>query len=114
RHGVADRHGPPDGPARRYRRPAPGRRRAIRRAVRASRRRVAAARVHRRGPGHRGAGTVHMSGTAVHLVRHGRTAWHRPNRYAGRSDIDLDDTGVAQARRLAGWAARARLAAIAT
>jgi probable phosphoglycerate mutase len=55
-----------------------------------------------------------MSETVVHLVRHGRTAWHRPNRYAGRSDIDIDDTGAAQARRLAGWAAGARLAALAT
>jgi probable phosphoglycerate mutase len=55
-----------------------------------------------------------MTVSVMHLVRHGRTAWHRPNRYAGRSDIDLDDTGAAQARELAGWAARARLAAIAT
>jgi probable phosphoglycerate mutase len=54
-----------------------------------------------------------MTGAVVHLVRHGRTAWHRPNRYAGRSDIELDETGTAQAERLAGWAARAGLAAVA-
>jgi probable phosphoglycerate mutase len=49
----------------------------------------------------------------IHLARHGQTAWHRPNRYTGRSDIDLDGTGVAQAARLADWAAGADLAALA-
>jgi probable phosphoglycerate mutase len=48
----------------------------------------------------------------VHLARHGQTVWHRPNRYAGRSDIDLDDVGRAQAEALARWAAGARLDAL--
>lgn len=38
------------------------------------------------------------------IARHGRTAWHDRNRYAGRSDVPLDDTGVEQARALAEWA----------
>ena len=50
--------------------------------------------------------------TTIHLVRHGQTAWHRPNRYTGSSDIDLDGTGVAQAGRLADWAAGAGLTAL--
>lgn len=41
----------------------------------------------------------------VVLARHGRTAWHSPNRYTGRSDIPLDDTGLRQAGALARWAA---------
>jgi 2,3-bisphosphoglycerate-dependent phosphoglycerate mutase len=48
----------------------------------------------------------------VHLARHGQTVWHRPNRYAGRSDIDLDDVGRAQAGQLARWAAGAGLDAL--
>lgn len=31
--------------------------------------------------------------TTVHLVRHGRTAWHEPVRFAGSSDIPLDEVG---------------------
>jgi 2,3-bisphosphoglycerate-dependent phosphoglycerate mutase len=46
-----------------------------------------------------------MSATVV-LSRHGRTGWHSPNRYAGRSDIPLDDHGRAQAEAVAGWAVR--------
>jgi len=42
--------------------------------------------------------------TTVHLIRHGRTAWHDPTRYAGSSDIPLDAVGEQQARRLAKWA----------
>jgi probable phosphoglycerate mutase len=42
----------------------------------------------------------------VVLARHGRTGWHSPNRYAGRSDIPLDPYGQAQAEALAHWAAR--------
>jgi broad specificity phosphatase PhoE len=37
------------------------------------------------------------------LTRHGETVWHRENRYAGTSDIDLTPHGVQQARRLADW-----------
>lgn len=38
------------------------------------------------------------------LVRHGQTAWHAENRYAGISDVDLTNTGRAQASALAQWA----------
>ncbi|WP_232662294.1 histidine phosphatase family protein [Pseudonocardia sp. TRM90224] len=41
--------------------------------------------------------------THLTLVRHGRTVWHAENRYAGISDIALDDTGVEQAQQLAEW-----------
>jgi probable phosphoglycerate mutase len=43
------------------------------------------------------------------LVRHGRTAWHDGNRYAGSSDIPLDDVGEQQAAVLARWAKSAEL-----
>ncbi|MCW3819654.1 histidine phosphatase family protein [Micromonospora sp. DR5-3] len=46
-----------------------------------------------------------MKGTTVVLARHGRTAWHSPNRYAGRSDIPLDEYGAEQAAALGRWAA---------
>ncbi|MEU0556620.1 histidine phosphatase family protein [Dactylosporangium sp. NPDC006015] len=49
----------------------------------------------------------------VTLARHGRTAWHAPNRYTGRSDIALDDVGVQQAQTLARWAAGRGYAALA-
>ena len=42
--------------------------------------------------------------TVLHLVRHGQTVWHRENRYAGISDIELTADGLAQAERLADWA----------
>jgi probable phosphoglycerate mutase len=42
--------------------------------------------------------------TELTLVRHGRTIWHAENRYAGVSDVPLDETGRAQAVALAGWA----------
>jgi len=31
------------------------------------------------------------------LVRHGRTAWNRVERFRGRADVPLDDTGLVQA-----------------
>ncbi|TWF74713.1 putative phosphoglycerate mutase [Pseudonocardia hierapolitana] len=43
--------------------------------------------------------------TELTLVRHGRTVWHTENRYAGVSDVALDETGRAQAVALARWAA---------
>jgi 2,3-bisphosphoglycerate-dependent phosphoglycerate mutase len=46
-----------------------------------------------------------MSGTRVLLARHGQTAWHEPERYAGASDIPLDEVGLAQAGALARHAA---------
>ncbi|HEY8472685.1 MAG TPA: histidine phosphatase family protein [Natronosporangium sp.] len=42
-----------------------------------------------------------MPDTTVLLCRHGQTAWHRPNRYTGASDLPLDATGRAQAEALA-------------
>lgn len=50
-----------------------------------------------------------MSGAGrLVLSRHGQTVWHRENRYAGISDIDLTDTGREQGARLADWAAAHR------
>lgn len=54
-----------------------------------------------------------MTSTTVVLARHGRTAWHQPTRYTGRSDVPLDEVGVAQAARLAQWAAGQDFAALA-
>lgn len=39
-----------------------------------------------------------MNGRVI-LIRHGQTAWNR-ERFVGRADIPLDDTGCAQAARL--------------
>jgi probable phosphoglycerate mutase len=50
--------------------------------------------------------------TTFLLSRHGRTAWSVRGLYAGVTDIELDDEGHAQARRLAGWAPSARLTAV--
>ncbi|WP_327007451.1 histidine phosphatase family protein [Dactylosporangium sp. NBC_01737] len=50
----------------------------------------------------------------VALARHGRTAWHAPNRYTGRSDIELDAAGVRQAAALARWAADRGFVALAS
>lgn len=35
------------------------------------------------------------------LIRHGQTVWHAENRYAGSSDVQLDETGRRQAQALA-------------
>ncbi|WP_394841864.1 histidine phosphatase family protein [Pendulispora brunnea] len=48
----------------------------------------------------------------LYLARHGQTIWHAENRYAGSSDIPLDETGRAQAERLAAWARAAGLSAL--
>ncbi|WP_419998608.1 histidine phosphatase family protein [Streptomyces boninensis] len=48
----------------------------------------------------------------VYLVRHGESVWHEENRYAGATDIDLTDHGLAQAHRLADWAEQADLTAV--
>lgn len=42
--------------------------------------------------------------TMLVLSRHGQTVWHRENRYAGVSDVDLTDAGRRQAEQLARWA----------
>ncbi|PTT19416.1 histidine phosphatase family protein [Microbacterium sp. HMWF026] len=52
--------------------------------------------------------------TRIALARHGQTVWHDENRYAGRSDIDLTETGVAQGRDLAAWASSAGVTSIAS
>lgn len=41
--------------------------------------------------------------TLLVLTRHGQTVWHRENRYAGVSDVDLTDVGRRQAESLAEW-----------
>jgi 2,3-bisphosphoglycerate-dependent phosphoglycerate mutase len=43
------------------------------------------------------------------LARHGQTAWHRDNRYVSKTNIDIDETGREQARRLARRAKKERL-----
>jgi probable phosphoglycerate mutase len=50
--------------------------------------------------------------TRLVLTRHGQTVWHRENRYAGSSDIDLTDTGRQQADLLAAWTRVNRPAAV--
>ena len=35
--------------------------------------------------------------TLLILVRHGRTAWNREERFRGRADVPLDAVGLAQA-----------------
>jgi probable phosphoglycerate mutase len=47
--------------------------------------------------------------TDVLLVRHGETVWHAENRYAGTTDVALNDRGRAQARALGAWARDAGL-----
>ena len=41
------------------------------------------------------------------LVRHGQTGWNKDERFRGRADVDLDETGLKQAealaRRVAEW-----------
>ncbi len=45
--------------------------------------------------------------TRLILVRHGRTEWNRVERFRGRTDLELDATGVRQAestaKRLSSW-----------
>ncbi len=50
--------------------------------------------------------------TDLFLVRHGETVWHRTNRYAGSSDVELSHRGRRQAATLARWAAAAGLDAL--
>jgi len=44
-----------------------------------------------------------MNGETVRLLltRHGQTEWHHPNRYAGRTDVKLNETGRREAEALA-------------
>ncbi|MDP9847442.1 histidine phosphatase family protein [Streptosporangium lutulentum] len=48
----------------------------------------------------------------IFLARHGRTEWSVQGRYAGVSDIPLDEVGQGQARLLARWARGARLTGV--
>ncbi|UCR88140.1 histidine phosphatase family protein [Mycetocola spongiae] len=50
--------------------------------------------------------------TTIILARHGETIWHTGHRYAGLSDIPLDDEGARAAQSLARWSEGARLDAI--
>jgi broad specificity phosphatase PhoE len=50
--------------------------------------------------------------TRIFLVRHGVTVWHAENRYAGSTDVALDQSGYRQAELLAAWASAAGLTAI--
>jgi broad specificity phosphatase PhoE len=40
-------------------------------------------------------------GLRIYLARHGQTAWNAEGRLQGQRDVPLDETGRAQARRLA-------------
>ncbi|HEY7486452.1 MAG TPA: histidine phosphatase family protein [Streptosporangiaceae bacterium] len=53
-----------------------------------------------------------MSRRRVVLWRHGQTAWNVERRFQGKTDIALDDTGIAQAERAARLLAALRPTAI--
>lgn len=42
--------------------------------------------------------------TILLLARHGETAWHAENRYAGSTDVALTELGIAQGEQLGRWA----------
>jgi probable phosphoglycerate mutase len=47
--------------------------------------------------------------TRLLLARHGQTVWHHDNRYAGSSDVELNEAGLREAQALARRAERERL-----
>lgn len=59
------------------------------------------------------AGDTATAATELTLVRHGQTEWHAENRYAGSTDISLDEVGRAQAEALAAWVRQHPQAAVA-
>ena len=55
-----------------------------------------------------------MTAGRTFLVRHGRTAWNADGRFRGRSDVPLDERGLAEAARAAARLVRERPAVLAT
>ncbi|MCS6938882.1 MAG: histidine phosphatase family protein [Roseiflexus sp.] len=47
--------------------------------------------------------------TTFYIIRHGQTDWNLQGRWQGKADIPLNDTGRAQAQRLAGHLHRRRI-----
>jgi broad specificity phosphatase PhoE len=56
----------------------------------------------------------HNHATHMYLVRHGETDWNREQRLQGVLDVPLNETGVAQARRLADYFAVVPIAGVVT
>jgi broad specificity phosphatase PhoE len=50
--------------------------------------------------------------TQIILARHGQTAWNKGEVFRGRTDIDLDETGLKQAELLAGYLENTNIEAI--
>ncbi|MBI2954250.1 MAG: alpha-ribazole phosphatase [Chloroflexi bacterium] len=50
--------------------------------------------------------------TRFYLVRHGQTEWNKVERFRGRVDIPLNETGAAQARAVAERLAHEKIAAV--
>jgi alpha-ribazole phosphatase len=48
----------------------------------------------------------------LYLVRHGETDWNAARRYQGQSDIPLNQTGIQQARKIAGRLSKEKIDAI--
>ena len=48
----------------------------------------------------------------LYLVRHGETDWNLQRRYQGQSDIPLNNTGIQQARKIAGRLSKEKIDAI--
>ena len=55
---------------------------------------------------------VEKMSTRFILVRHGQTAWNKTEQFRGRTDLPLNETGLAQAQRVAARLANAKIDAI--